>query len=177
MTRIPALDPAQAPDRSKPMLANVQKALGITPNLMKALANSPAALDGYLKLDSALSHGVLNGQLRERLSLTVAQANSCDYCLSAHTAIGQGAGLAADELAAARKGDSADAKIAAGLHFAQEVNNQRGQVSDDAVATVRAAGYNDAEIAELVANVALNVLTNYFNNVAQTDIDFPVVHA
>lgn len=177
MSRIHPLDPATASGRAKELLDGVHKALGLTPNMMKTMAHSPAVLEGYLTWNKALSHGVLGARLHEQIALAVAQANACDYCLSAHTALGKAAGLGAEELSAARRGSAPDRKAEAGLHFAQEVVRQRGQISDETLAQVRQAGYSDGEIAELIAHVALNVFTNYFNLVAQTEVDFPQVRA
>lgn len=177
MQRINAIDPATATGRAKELLDGVQAAMGVIPNLMKTLAHSPAALEGYLNLNKALAHGVLSPKLREQLAIAVAQDNSCDYCLSAHTFLGKRAGLGPDELAAARQGASDDQKAAAGLKFAKTIVQQRGQVSDEELAAVRQAGYTDVEITEIVGHVALNVLTNYFNVVAQTDVDFPRLKA
>ena len=111
------------------------------------------------------------------IALTVAEANGCDYCLSAHTAIGGLLKIPASELDAARDGVSADPKTAAILRFARTVVDTRGKVADGDVAALRGAGASDAEIAEVVAIAALNVFTNLFNNVAATDVDFPRVSA
>jgi uncharacterized peroxidase-related enzyme len=175
MQRLALIDPAEATGRAKKLLDGVQAKLGITPNLMKTLASSPAALEAYLRFDSALSTGALDAQFREQIALAVAQANSCEYCLSAHSAIGGMLGLTAEEIAASRESHAADAKRDAGLRFAQTVVVQRGEVSDGAVEKVRQAGYTDGEIAEIVAAVAINIFTNYFNHVAQTEVDFPLV--
>jgi AhpD family alkylhydroperoxidase len=118
--------------------------------------------------------GKLDAKFREQIALGVAQANSCEYCLSAHTAIGRMVGLKPDEIAGSREAHSSDAKRDAGLQFVQALVVQRGMVSDQALAQVKAAGFSDG-IAEIVANVALNILTNYFNHVARTDVDFPLV--
>lgn len=176
MSRINAINPAEATGKAKQLLDGVQAKLGITPNLMRGLANAPAALEGYLSFGGALGHGVLSAKFREQLALTVAQANSCEYCLSAHTAIGGMVGLGADEIAKSREAQSADEKQNAGLQFAQKVVVARGEVSDEDLAAVRAAGYSEAEIVEIIGHVALNIFTNYFNHVAQTVVDFPVVH-
>ena len=177
MSRITAVDPAQATGKTKELLNAVQAKLGITPNLMKTLAHSPSALEGYLNFSGALSGGVLNAKFREAIALAVAQANFCEYCLSAHSAIGKMVGLKPEEIAASRQSQSADAKVEAGLQFAQSIVVQKGEVSNGAVEAVRAAGYSDAEVTEIVANVALNIFTNYFNHVAQTEVDFPRVPA
>ncbi len=177
MTRINAINPAEATGKAKQLLTAVQNKMGMTPNLMKTLAHSPAALEGYLNFSGALSSGVLDARFREQLALTVAQANSCEYCLSAHSAIGKMVGLTAAELEASRQAKAAGAKVDAGLKFAQTVVVQRGEVSDAAVRTARDAGLSDAELVEIVAHVALNIFTNYFNHVAGTVVDFPRVPA
>ncbi len=175
MTRITALNPAETTGKTAELLTGVQKALGITPNLMKTLAHSPAALDGYLKFNAALAGGKLDKQLRELIAVAVAQTNSCGYCLSAHTTIGGMVGLTKTETSSARTFASNDAKTRAALQFAQAVVNNRGMVADADLIAVRDAGYNEAEIVEIIGHVSLNIFTNYFNNVAQTDIDFPKV--
>ena len=175
MQRISAIDPTQATGKSKQLLDGVQAKLGITPNLMKTLATAPAALEAYLNFNGALSTGVLDAKFREQIALTVAQANSCEYCLSAHSAIGKMVGLKPEEIESSRESRSADSKRDAGLKFAQAIVVQRGELSDSAVENVRKAGYSDGEITEIVANVALNIFTNYFNHIARTDVDFPRV--
>jgi uncharacterized peroxidase-related enzyme len=175
MSRIQPIQNADATGKAKQLLDGVQAKLGKTPNLMKTLAQAPAALEGYLNLSGALAAGTLDAKFREQLALAVAQANSCEYCLSAHSTIGKMAGLRAEEVTASRRSQSDDPKRNAGLKFAQLLVVQRGLVSDAALEAVRRAGYSDGEITEIVAHVALNTLTNYFNHVAQTDVDFPKV--
>ena len=173
---IPSVD--TAPEAAKPLLAAVNQQLGVVPNLMKVVAHSPAALEGYLSLNTALSRGVLAGHLRERIALGLAQYNGCDYCLSAHDYLGRNvAKLSPQDITAARDFHATEARTAAALSFTQRVASKQGQVSDADLQAVRDAGYSEAEVIELVLHVALNVLTNYVNNVAQTDIDFPVVQA
>lgn len=177
MPHLPSVDPATivaAPVSD--LFTEVQRRLGAIPNMTRVMANSPALLKGYLDLSSALGQGVLDLAVRERIALTVAQGNGCSYCLSAHSYLAEHAAhLEADEIAAARKADAADAKTAAILAFAAAVNDGRGTVTDEDVAPARAAGVTDEEIAETIGHVALNVLTNYFNKAADVDIDFPVV--
>jgi uncharacterized peroxidase-related enzyme len=175
MPRITPIEPAAAAGKARQLLDAVHKKLGITPNLMKTLAASPAALEGYLSLNNALTGGVLDTKFREQIALAVAQANTCEYCLAAHTALGTLAGLQPADIAASRDARASDAKRDAGLKFAKAVVTNRGQVSDATVNTVRAAGFDDAEITEIVVNVAMNILTNYINHVAQTVVDFPAV--
>ncbi len=167
-----------APAASQPLLQGVQKMLGSVPNLFRLVSNSPAALEGYLGMSGALAKGALPAPTRERIALAVAEINGCDYCLSAHTYLGTHlAKLDADEIAANRDGRSNDTKADAAVRFAADVAHQRGKVSPAALQAVRDAGYSDAQIIEIVQHVALNVWTNYLNNVAETDVDFPVVVA
>jgi len=172
---IPALE--NAPAKSQPLLDAVAKQLGVVPNLFRLVGSSPAALEGYLGLNGALGR-TLDAKTRERIALAVAQANGCDYCLSAHTYLGLNlAKIDGIEIALNRAGHSGDAKADAAIVFARRVLDTRGKVSDAELAAVRLAGFTEAQVIEIVASVALNVLTNYVNNVAQTDIDFPAVHA
>jgi len=175
MPRITPVQPADASGKTKQMFDAVQAKLGLTPNLVKTLATSPAALEGYLGLNGALAGGALNVQLREQIALAVAQANSCEYCLAAHTALGSLAGLQAEDILGSRRATAADAKRDSALKFAQAVVVNRGDVSDAALGAVRAAGFSDGEITEIVAHVALNIFTNYINLVARTIVDFPRV--
>ena len=177
MPRITAVDPAVATGAAKQLLDIVQSQLGMTPNLMRTLANAPAALKGFLDLNTALAGGVLDKKFREQIALAVAQANACDYCLSAHSALGAMVGLTPNEVTASREGRSSEARRDAGLKLAQSIVASRGQVPDASILKARAAGLNDAEMTEIVVNVALNILTNYLNHVAQTVVDFPPVEA
>jgi uncharacterized peroxidase-related enzyme len=172
---IPSRD--DAPAASQPLLDAVGQQLGVIPNLFRLVGKSPAALEGYLGLNSALGKA-LDVKTRERIALAVAQVNGCDYCLSAHTYLGSNlANLDAAELTANRYGRSNDAKADVAVRFANTVAETRGHVSAGDIAEVRTSGYTDAQIVEIVLLVALNFLTNLINNVADTDIDFPVVSA
>lgn len=167
---------ADAPVAAQPLLQAVQGQLGVVPNLFRLVANSPAALEGYLNLSGALGKGTLPAATRERIALAVAEANRCGYCLSAHTYLGKNlAGLSESEMIANRKGSSEDAMASAAVTFAAQVVSKRGHVGTDAVAAVKAAGYSDAQIVEIVLHVALNTWTNYINSVAGTEIDFPEI--
>ena len=171
---IPALD--QTPAATRPLLDAVKKQLGVVPNLMKVVGNSPAALGGYLALSGALAKGALGAKTGERIALAIAEINACRYCLAAHTYLGRNVAKLDDaEIAANRNGASNDPKADAALRFAASVALERGHVSDAAVRAVKDAGYSDAEVMEIVVHVALNTLTNYVNEVAQTEVDFPAV--
>ncbi|BAO93978.1 carboxymuconolactone decarboxylase family protein [Caballeronia insecticola] len=168
---------ADAPAGSHDLLEAVNKQLGVVPNLFRMVGNSPAALEGYLNLMGALGKGELPAQTRERIALTVAEINACDYCLSAHTYLGKNVAKLDDaEMTANRNGGSNDPKAAAAVRFAKQVTDARGRVSDADLKAVKAAGYSDGAVIEIVLNVALNIWTNYVNTVAGTEVDFPVVH-
>ena len=173
MSRIPTVNPEQATGKALELLSGVQAKLGMTPNLMRAMANSPAVLDGYLQFSGALGRGELSAKTREQIALAVAQANSCDYCLSAHSAIGKTVGLTTEQVRDARQGAAVDSKSNAILKVTTQLVEQRGLVSDSDLSAARNAGVTDAEITEIVANTALNLFTNYFNHVAETEVDFP----
>lgn len=177
MTRITAVDRHDADESVRRNFDAIEKKLGVVPNMMRTMAQSPRVLEGYLGLSGALSHGRLPTTLQEQIALAIAEANACDYCLSAHTALGRGAGLSDEQLASSRDGRAANAKENAALQFALAVLHHRGGVSDDELARIRAVGFSDGEIAEIIAHVALNVFTNYFNRAADTEIDFPKVAA
>ena len=176
MQRIAAVNPAEATGQAKQLLDGVQATLGMTPNLMKTLAKAPAALEAYLNFGAALGRGDLDAKFREQIALVVAQGNSCEYCLSAHSAIGKRVGLKPEEILESREAHSRDAKRDLGLQFAKALVVQKGQESDQTLAELKAAGYSDGEITEIVANVADNIFTNYFNHVARTEVDFPKVN-
>lgn len=177
MARFTLIDPNKATGKAKQLLDAVKADLGLTPNMTRAMANAPAVLEGYLAFSSALAEGSLPAKLREQIALAVAEANACEYCLSAHTAVGKMVGLSEHEIAASRTFRSDDPKTDVALQFAHEIVVRRGAVDLADVDAVRAAGYSDGQIAEIVGNVALNIFTNYFNQVAVTDVDFPRMRA
>lgn len=167
-----------APALARPLLDAVQRQLGSVPNLFRVVANSPAALEGYLGMSGALAKGSLPAATRERIALAVAQLNDCGYCLSAHSFLGRSvARLSEAEIAANRQGGSLDPKADAAVRFAAAVVRTRGHVGDAELQAVRLAGHDDAQIVEIVQHVALNTWTNYLNSVARTEIDFPVAPA
>jgi uncharacterized peroxidase-related enzyme len=167
-----------APAASRPLLEAANKRLGSVPNLYRLVANSPAALEGFLNLSGSLDKGTLPAPMRERIALAVAEIDGSNYCLSAHSIFGKNrAKLDESEINANRDGRSNDPKADAAVMFAAKIARERGHISDADIRNVKDAGYDDAQVIEIVGHVALNVFTNYINLVAQTDIDFPVVTA
>jgi uncharacterized peroxidase-related enzyme len=175
MSRLSPIDPSNVTGKQKDLLDSVRSKLGIVPNMTRVMANSPAVLEAYLSFSGALASGVLDAKTREELALLTAQENHCNYCLSAHSAIGKMVGLSHDEIAASRGGEGTSPKTTAALVFAKNVLDTKGQISEADLATARSAGLSEGEIAEIIAHVALNVFTNYFNVAADVDIDFPKV--
>ncbi|TMR41702.1 carboxymuconolactone decarboxylase family protein [Actinomadura geliboluensis] len=175
MSRLATVDPATAEPRAEALLKKVEQALGATPNMMRAMASSPAVLDAYLSHSGALGTGRLPAAVREQIALVAAAENACEYCYAAHHVLGERAGVSADDLKTSGRGQASDPKAHAALAFARAVIETRGFVSDEELEEVRAAGHDDGEIGEIVAHVALNIFTNYFNSVARTEVDFPPV--
>jgi len=173
MSRLTQVSDAQATAKTAQLFRSIENKLGMVPNMMRAMGHSPAALGAYLQFSGTLAGGSLTAAQREQIALTVGQANACDYCLAAHSALGKMAGLSEAQIADARTATAVDSKTAALLQLTRKLVDQHGHVSEDDLQRVRDQGFTDADIAEVVANVALNILTNYFNHVAETDIDFP----
>jgi uncharacterized peroxidase-related enzyme len=173
MPRIQPVKQDTADSATVELLNSVKKTMGTVPNLIATMANSPAVAKAYLGFAQALSAGTLPRRLREQIALVVGEANACGYCVAAHTVLGQRAGLTEQETKEARRAASRDGKEQAALVFARKVVRDHGVVADDDVEQLRRAGYTDGEIGEIVANVALNIFTNYFNHVARTEVDFP----
>ncbi len=175
MQRIPRIDPAAAPAKTATLLDAVRRQMGGVPNIIGTMAQSPAALTGFLGLSGALASGTLSNAEREQIALAVAGVNGCDYCASAHTVLGGNAGLAKDEIDRNLQGRASDPRMQAALRFASRIVATRGMVADEDLAAVRTAGFTYEQVVEILANTVLNIFTNYLNHTAATEIDFPVV--
>jgi uncharacterized peroxidase-related enzyme len=175
MARIQPINRQSASAEVNTTLDAVKSKLGLVPNLYATVAQAPAVLNAQLAFGEALSHGRLTAKQRESLALAIGQANSCQYCLSAHSLVARGTGLNAEAIQSARRGEAADPVTDALLTLAVKIVNQRGILSDADVAEAYAAGVDDGLLLEVIAHVALNTLTNYTNHIVQTEIDFPVV--
>ena len=174
MSRIDLVTPDASPEAA-PLLEQIHGAFGVVPNMFRAVANSPAALRSMWGAFGALGGGTLGARLGEQIAVAVADRNDCAYCLAAHTVLGQKAGASAQEMAAAQSGESDDPRTQAALRFALAVVDKRAHISDADVADLRQAGFDDGQIMEIMAHVALNLFTNYVNVAFQVPVDFPHV--
>ena len=172
--KIDAIDPNTASPNVKPLLDGVKKGLGMVPNVFRVAAQSPVGIESLVALVGATGKGTLNAKTRESIALAVSEANGCDYCLSAHSALGKHAGLSDDAIARARDAQSDDARTRAILGLTRSIVDHRGRASA-ALDEARRAGLGDGEIVEIVANIAATTFTNYLNELAETEIDFPIV--
>ena len=178
MPNISPVDPAR-PGSAAAIISKVKAKLGGVPNIFATMAQSPAVLEGYLAFNGALNAGFLSASLREQIALTVAGENKCDYCASAHTVLAKGTGISASEARLNLAAEATDPRIATILRFARTVVRSRGRFPESASSLneLRNVGVSDGEIVEILAHIGLNLFTNYFNHVADTEIDFPYVTA
>lgn len=176
MSHLPLVDPANTSGDQKLLFNQINDAFGVVPNMFKTIGNSPAALESMWTSFGALGKGVLGAKLGEQIAVLIADINRCDYCLAAHTLLGQKAGASEKEMADAQAGHASDPKVQAVLDFAAKLVRERGNVSSSDVDLVRKAGFSDAEIAEVLAHVALNIFTNYTNVAFDVPVDFPKVN-
>jgi uncharacterized peroxidase-related enzyme len=175
MARVSIIDPKTATGEAATLLNAVHAQLGVAPNFVRVLANSPKALEGFLGLYGAAASFAVDKATQERIALAVAEGNGCQYCVSAHTAIGRHAGLSNDEMQLNRRGTSSDAKAAAAVAFAKALNDNLGEVTGAEFDAARTAGLSDGEIVEIIAIVALNIFTNVLGKATRVEIDFPKV--
>lgn len=173
--RVSLVSATDTPAGSRLLLDAIHGAFGATPNMFRAAANSPAALQALWGFFGALGGGSIEPKLAEQIAVAVADRNACEYCLAAHTALGRKAGASADEMLAAQAGESADPATTAALRFALKLVEQRGRVAQPDVDELRAAGFGDGQIVEILAHVALNLFTNYLNVAFNVPVDFPGV--
>jgi len=175
MSRITVVSNENANPEQRSLLEAIQSQLGMVPNFLRVFAHSPDALKAFLGLHHIADHGSLDAATRERIALTLAQKNECEYCLSAHTAIGRKAGLNAAEIEANRAGSSQDVKAAVAVKFARALSEHKGAVTNAELQAMRDAGFSDAHIVEVITHVGMNVLTNILGKASRVDIDFPKV--
>ena len=175
---MPRLNPyphASATGPRKELMDAVKSQFGTVINMFGTVAHSPAALKSMLGSFGALSEGRLGAALGEQIAVAIADTNGCEYCLSAHTMLGRKAGVSAEAMDAARQGRSADPRTEAAIGFALKLVEKRAHIETGDIDALRRAGFDDEEIVEIVAHVALNLFTNYVNVAFDVDVDFPSV--
>ena len=175
MSRITIIDHNNANAEQRALLDAIKSQMGMVPNFLKVFANSPVALKAFLGLHGVANEGSLSALTRERIALALAQQNSCEYCLSAHTAIGRKTGLTSSEMSANRLGSSENAKAAVAVKLSRSLSEHRGEVTTAELIEARNAGYTDADIVEIITHVGMNLLTNIIGKAGRIDIDFPKV--
>lgn len=175
MSRINLVTPEQANPEQAELYTAITSQLGMVPNFLKVFANSPAALKAFLGLHAIANEGELTAKTKERIALGLAEQNACEYCVSAHTAIGKGAGLTEDEMAENRAGGSQDAQAAIAVKFARSLAEHSGEVTTAELLEIRNAGYSDAEIVEIITHVGMNIMTNILGKASRVAIDFPKI--
>lgn len=175
MSRIKVIHHLNANPEQQALLDAIQSQLGMVPNFLKVLANSPVALRAFLGLHEIAGSGSLDPQTRERIALALAQKNACAYCVSAHTAMARKAGLSQSEIEANRAGTSEDAKAAAAVKFARALAEHNGEVTTAEIVEARNAGYSEADIVEIITHVGMNILTNIIGKASRVEIDFPKI--
>ncbi len=173
MQRIHSVEPQHAQGRTKELLATVEQAFGALPNAAKVMANSPAVLESFLALSTAMGGVGIGDKLHHQIKLATSETNACSYCTSILSAIGPKAGLTAADLSEGRSANAKNAGTNAALKFARTVLESKGKVSNDDLQAIRKAGFGDAEIVEIVASVVVGCFTNFINNVAETTLDVP----
>ena len=175
MSRLQTVNTSTADAETQALLNGVQNKLGMVPNMISTMAQSLPVAKAYLAFSDALSGSSIRPKLREQISIAVGASNGCNYCLAAHSAIGKSVGLSDCDVIDAQSANSTDSKSEVALQFARSIAENRGGISDDEFDKMRAAGFSDTEIADVIGLVALNTFTNIFNRAAQTEIDFPEV--
>lgn len=175
MSRIQVISNDIASTEQKALFDAIKAELGVVPNFLRIFANSPVALSSFLGLYGVAKQGSLDLATRERIALAIAQQNSCEYCLSAHTTLGKNAGLSADEISANRAGSSQDAKAAVAVRLARSLMENLGEITTAELIEARNAGFSESDIVEIITHVGLNMLTNMIGKASRVEIDFPKV--
>ncbi len=175
MARIEPLESTDLCPQGRALVAEYEAATGLRPNVVRTLAHAPSVLRHLLGMFGGLTSGTLDPALMEQVALAVAQANGCTYCLSAHTALGEKTGLCPDRIDDSRWAMDPDPRREAVLRFTRALVVQRGQIDDEAVEALRAAGFDDKALVELIAFVSMHVFLNLMTEAAQTPVDFPKV--
>ncbi|SFB05879.1 uncharacterized peroxidase-related enzyme [Amycolatopsis marina] len=166
MRHLDPLEPAEAPQKSRELLTQIIERHGSAGDMIRTMAHSPAVLQGYLDFSRAMKRTRLPRALSEKISLAVQEWIGCALCLEAHAEAGRAAGLTETDIALARDATATDRREAALVSFGLRVLAEPSSITNDDVAGLRAHGWSDRLIADVVGLVALNQLTGSFNLVA-----------
>jgi alkylhydroperoxidase family enzyme len=173
MQRIQSIDPKNAEGKTRELFDQVQSTFGMIPNTARVMANSPAVLESFLAISDAMGQAKIGQKLLNQVKLSTSDSNSCDYCTSILSAVAPSAGLSAADILNSRRKTAEDAKSRVALQFADSVLQNAGKISNEDLAEVRQAGFDDGEIVEIAVSVVLGCFTNFLNNMALTEIDVP----
>jgi uncharacterized peroxidase-related enzyme len=151
---------------------NLKKALGFVPNLYATFAHSDTALATYLALQNAKSS--LSPKAREVINLVVSQANSCAYCLAAHTALAGMVGFTPDQILQIRRGGAAfDARLDALAKLVRNITLERGHADPALTQAFFAAGWTEANLVDALVVVGDKMISNFLHGATQIPVDFP----
>ncbi len=166
---------AESTGHAAQLYTAIKAAVGVVPNAYVNIgSNSPVALETLLNIDGALKKGTLGAKEGEVVKLVVSQTAECDYCLAAHTLIGKKTGLSKEDILAIRRGTpSSEPRMDTLAEFTRELISTKGIMSASAVEKIKAAGFTDTQIVEIVLAITSITFTNLFNRINDTVVDFP----
>jgi uncharacterized peroxidase-related enzyme len=173
MSRLKPVSPTLSTGKTQEIYKSVASEMGKVPNMLQIMGNSPDVLKAYLDFASTINRISLDEVLQELIALVVAEANGCSYCLSSHTYFARRLKVDSDTCLAARSAEALDSRVDSVLKFARALVIHHGHVTNEELNSVREAGFSESQITEIIAVVALNIFSNYFNAVALPEIDFP----
>jgi AhpD family alkylhydroperoxidase len=171
MSRFQIHDDLTAPEGSVPVLRGALASGGQLPNFLGVLAGSPAALRAYARFRSELRHGKLSLATLERIALAVAEHYNSEPGIAMHSRAARSAGIELDEVAAARRFESKDPREAALLRYLQALLDDRGRAPMHLHEEAREAGWDDEQILEAIAAVALEGFTAMVNVAGEVPVD------
>jgi uncharacterized peroxidase-related enzyme len=167
------VDLETAPEKSRPLLENVQKSYKFIPNLFGVFANTPVLLEGYMALQKAFDKGSLSAVERQIILLSASVENRCGYCIAAHSTVLKAILHAPAEIVSAVRANEpvSDPKLQALVALTKEIVTERGHVSEQVMDNFRATGYQKDQVLEVLIGVALKTMSNYLDHISHTELD------
>jgi alkylhydroperoxidase/carboxymuconolactone decarboxylase family protein YurZ len=169
------VDTSKLTGKGQELLAGMEKATGMVPNVLKQMANSPAALEAFLASRDILAKGQLDPKMRLLIGILIAETYSCQYLLSARVAQAKSAGMTDEEIKSGKEQSSKDPKFDRGLQFVRNLILRHGELPASEMAELKAAGFSEGEIVELIAQTASDMQVYYLIQIANPEVDFPSV--